>query len=99
MPEKVAGIYTGQLLSTNVIFALEYTGSCTELPCKFSSSRPDIRLSLGKGPDGSYAEALFDLTSEAQKDHVLKKGDNWLSKVAVPYIAEIIWTNDDIMLK
>ena len=107
LPEKVAGVYTGQLpinVGTGTVqlaltFALEYTSSATGLPSTFSSSRPDIRLSLGQGSDGNYYEAIYDLTSEAQKDHVLKKGDSWLTKTRVPYISEIIWTNDDILLK
>jgi hypothetical protein len=42
---------------------------------------------------------LFDLTSEGQVGHVLKKGDKWLSKANVAYVSEIVWTNDDIMHK
>ena len=107
LPDKVAGVYSGQIPMTigttitnvSVTFALEFTGAVTELPSTFGSSRPDIRLSLGQGTDGKYYEAIYDLTSEAQKDHVLNKGDNWLTKTYVPYIAEIIWTNDDILLK
>jgi hypothetical protein len=82
-----------------VIFALEFTGSCPGFPCSFKNSRPDIRLSLGKGTDGVEYEALLDLTSEKQKGHVLKKRDKWIAKANVPYIAEVIWTDDDIMHK
>jgi hypothetical protein len=82
------------------VFAFERTTALAGiLPCSFKSSRPDIRLALGNDSAGSPLEAIFDLTSEAQKDHVLKKGDNWVAKAAVPYIAEVLWTNDDIMLK
>lgn len=79
------------------IYALEFTSSLTELPHKFGSSRPDIRLALGQGTTGKYYEAIYDLTSLKQTGHVLKKGDNWLAKGAVPLIAEIIWLDDDIM--
>jgi hypothetical protein len=113
LPGKVAGVYEGQLplvinqtiVHHKVLFALEYTGSYKDtkgrslLPNSFSRSRPDIRLSLGPDKFGGYHEAIYDLTSEAQQDHVLKKGDNWLGKKYVPYISEIIWTNDDILLK
>lgn len=80
-------------------FAFEFTGTCDGFPNSFKNSRPDIRVALGKGQDGNWYEALFDLTSEKQKGHVLKKRDKWVTKERVPYIAEILWTDDDIMLK
>jgi len=86
--------------STGVIFALEFTKSIPNVfSSSFSNSRPDIRVSLGIGTDGNAYEILIDLTSEKQKAHILKKGDNWLAKKYVPYIAEILWTDDDIMHK
>lgn len=80
-------------------YALEFTQQCTELPHSFKSSRPDIRLSLGQSTLGKYYEAIYDLTSLKQTDHVLKKGDNWLAKDGVTYIAEVLWLDDDIMNK
>jgi hypothetical protein len=97
-----AGVYPQKTWFDSITvpaYALEYTDSTKELPCSFKKSRPDIRLSLGTGTDGKYYEALFDLTSEKQIGHVLDKGDNWLGKERVPFIAEVVWTDDDIMLK
>jgi hypothetical protein len=37
--------------------------------------------------------------SEKQKGHMLKKRDKWVAKGNVPHIAEVIWTDDDIMHK
>lgn len=102
---KLGGtIWTGKIDvegdSKDIAFALEYVSATPPaFPLSFKSSRPDIRLALGSDTAGHYLEAIFDLTSEAQKDHVLKKGDNWVAKAALPYIAEILWTNDDIMHK
>ena len=88
----------------NVIIALEMPGPLDPLfPNDFTGhgkkgSRPDVRLALGQGTDGKYYEALFDLTSEVSVDHILKKAGNWLARANVPYIAEILWQNKDIML-
>jgi len=99
--EGWSGIYTGKIgTSTDIVpvtFAIEYTKSGGGLPCTYNRSRPDIRLVLGKGTDSASYEALFDLTSEGQAGHILKKGDAWMKKANVAYIAEIIWMNDDIM--
>ncbi len=73
--------------------------SPTAFPAATANSRPDIRLSLGAGTSGTYYEAIFDLTSEKQKGHVLKKRDKWIAKTNVPFIAEIVWEDSDIMLK
>jgi len=84
--------------ASEVVFALEFTGSLEDcFPCKFNRSRPDIRLSLGAGKNGQIYEAVFDLTSQRQEGHIRNKGDNWLAKVHIPYIAEVLWTDDDIM--
>lgn len=97
-----AGVYQGEIGTKDdivtIVFAIEYQPShAPALPCSFKTSRPDIRLSIGTGSDGVNYEALFDLTSEGQVGHVLKKGDRWLSKPNVAYVSEIVWTNDDIM--
>ncbi|TQF84850.1 hypothetical protein FK498_01310 [Elioraea sp. Yellowstone] len=97
-----AGVYQGEIGTKDdivtIVFAIEYQPShAPALPCSFKKSRPDIRLSIGTGSDGVNYEALFDLTSEGQVGHVLKKGDRWLSKPNVAYVSEIVWTNDDIM--
>ncbi|WP_439580212.1 hypothetical protein [Elioraea sp.] len=99
-----AGVYQGEIGTKDdivtITFAIEYQASHSPvLPCGFKNSRPDIRLSIGAGSDGVNYEALFDLTSEGQVGHVLKKGDKWLSKANVAYVSEIVWTNDDIMHK
>lgn len=99
-----AGVYQGEIGTKDdivtITFAIEYQPSHSPvLPCSFKNSRPDIRLSIGAGSDGVNYEALFDLTSEGQVGHVLKKGDKWLSKANVAYVSEIVWTNDDIMHK
>jgi hypothetical protein len=99
-----AGVYQGKIGTKDdvitITFAIEYQESWSPLlPCSFKNSRPDIRLSIGVGSDGVNYEALFDLTSEGQVGHVLKKGDKWLSKANVAYVSEIVWTNDDIMQK
>jgi hypothetical protein len=99
-----AGVYQANLATQSdlvrITFAIEYPPACPPaLPSVFRSSRPDIRLALGQGSDGTYYEALYDLTSEGQIGHVLTKGDNWVAKHSVAYIAEIVWMNDDIMQK
>lgn len=99
-----AGVFQGDIGTKDdiitITFAIEYQASHSPvLPCSFKNSRPDIRLSIGTGSDGVNYEALFDLTSEGQVGHVLKKGDKWLSKTNVAYVSEIVWTNDDIMQK
>jgi hypothetical protein len=100
MADRLGAIWSGQLPNgVKIKVAFEYTGQSDGFPSSFSRSRPDIRLSLGAGTDGHDYEALYDLTSEAQKSHILSKGDSWLSKAYVPYVAEILWTNDDILLK
>lgn len=84
----------------DIVFGLEYTASHNpHLPCSFKNSRPDIRLSLGNDSQGKPQEALFDLTSEGQIGHILKKGDKWLQKSGVAYVSEIVWVKDDIMHK
>jgi hypothetical protein len=97
-----AGVYRGKIGTTedvlDFVFAIEYTESfSTQLPCRFKNSRPDIRLALGPGANGTNYEALFDLTSEGQVGHILKKGDGWLKKANVAYVSEIVWANEDIM--
>ena len=85
---------------SDLVFAFEFTGSLDGyFPCSFKNSRPDIRVSLGKGSDGIVYEVLFDLTSEKQQGHILGKGDNWVAKANIPYIAEVLWTDHDIMHK
>jgi hypothetical protein len=97
-----AGVYRGRMgTATDIVdfvFAIEYTGPHTpNLPCQFKRSRPDIRLALGPDGKGVNKEALFDLTSEGQVGHILKKGDGWLTKANVAYVSEIVWVNNDIM--
>jgi hypothetical protein len=59
---------------------------------RVKGSRPDIRLALGDG-----YEALFDITSEAEKGHVLTKGDgHWLKKDKVVFVAEVFYSQDQI---
>jgi hypothetical protein len=99
-----AGVFQGSVGTVSdvldLLFAVEYTDSYqTFLPCQFKRSRPDLRLALGPGSDNVNYEALFDLTSEGQVGHILKKGDQWLSKAHVAYVSEIVWVNDDIMHK
>lgn len=99
-----AGVYQGDFATrldvVSVHFAIEYQPAHPDvLPCSFKHSRPDIRLAIGNGSDGVAYEALFDLTSEGQVGHVLKKGDKWLHKANVAYVSEIVWVNDDIMHK
>ena len=97
-----AGVYQGEIGTmtdiVQVVFAIEYQPQYSPLlPAIFKKSRPDLRLSLGQGSDGKYYEALFDLTSEGQIGHILKKGDKWLSKDNVAYVSEIVWADNDIM--
>ena len=97
-----AGVYQANIATQSdvvrITFAIEYPPACPPaLPSAFKTSRPDIRLALGQGSDGNYYEALYDLTSEGQIGHVLTKGDSWVTKNSVAYVAEIVWMNDDIM--
>lgn len=99
-----AGVYKAKMGTAtdlvDIVFAVEYTSSHTPyLPCSFKKSRPDLRLALGPDKLGKPQEALFDLTSEGQIGHILKKGDAWLNKSGVAYVSEIVWVNDDIMHK
>jgi hypothetical protein len=99
-----AGVYQANIATQSdvvpITFAIEYPPACPPaLPSVFKKSRPDIRLALGQGTDGSYYEALYDLTSEGQIGHVLTKGDSWVTKHSVAYVAEIVWMNVDIMQK
>lgn len=99
-----AGVYKGRIgTATDIVdalFAIEYQPShAPAFPASFKSSRPDLRLALGAGSDGVYYEALFDLTSEGQIGHILKKGDKWLTKTNVAYVSEIVWADTDIMHK
>lgn len=99
-----AGVYQGKIGTmtdiVDIVFAIEYQPSHGNLlPSSFKRSRPDLRLSIGQGSDGAHYEALFDLTSEGQVGHILKKGDQWLSKPHVAYVSEIVWADGDIMHK
>lgn len=97
-----AGVYQANLATQAdilpITYAIEYPPAyAPALPSIFKKSRPDVRLALGQGSDGKYYEALYDLTSEGQIGHVLTKGDNWVTKNSVAYVAEIVWMNNDIM--
>jgi hypothetical protein len=99
-----AGVYQANIATptdvASIVFGIEYAAACAPaLPSSFKKSRPDIRLALGQGSDGKYYEALYDLTSEGQVGHILAKGDSWVTKHSVAYVAEIVWMNDDIMQK
>ncbi|HWA61841.1 MAG TPA: hypothetical protein VG939_10725 [Caulobacteraceae bacterium] len=99
-----AGVYQGSMGTQtdllDIYYAIEYPAACDPFfPNVFKKSRPDIRLSLGKGSDGEVYEALYDLTSEKQVGHIHAKGDNWTTKKKVAYVAEIVWADDDILHK